>query len=152
MKNITFIPESKVVAASEAMVERLKDFDPKEMSAEMNRLGITITVTKEPAIDMFFQFGGMSYFVSSDGKVLSTGNPDSDPASWHEIAQYNGKGYRRVRLRGKTFKVHRLVAEAFLPNPDKLPYVIHLDGDKNNNNVSNLQWSGKQSNHSLVHG
>lgn len=150
MKNITFIPKSKVMAASEAMVERLKDFDPKEMSAEMNRLGITITVTKEPAIDMFFQFGGMSYFVSSDGKVLSTDNVDSDPAGWHEIAQYNGKGYRCVRLRGKTFKVHRLAAEAFLPNPDKLPYVIHLDGDKNNNNVSNLQWSARQSNHSLV--
>ena len=95
----------------------------------------------------FFEFGDTRYFVTRDGRVLSTQDAAGDPSTWHEIAQYNGKGYRRVRLRGKTFKVHRLVAEAFLPNPDKLPYVIHLDGDKNNNDVSNLQWSDKQTNH-----
>lgn len=95
----------------------------------------------------FFEFGDTRYFVTRDGRVLSTQDAAGDPSTWREIAQYNGKGYRRVRLRGKTFKVHRLVAEAFLPNPDKLPYVIHLDGDKNNNDVSNLQWSDKQTNH-----
>ena len=95
----------------------------------------------------FFEFGDTRYFVTRDGRVLSTQDAAGDPSTWYEIAQYNGKGYRRVRLRGKTFKVHRLVAEAFLPNPDKLPYVIHLDGDKNNNDVSNLQWSDKQTNH-----
>lgn len=95
----------------------------------------------------FFEFGDTRYFVTRDGRVLSTQDAAGDPSTWRKIAQYNGKGYRRVRLRGKTFKVHRLVAEAFLPNPDKLPYVIHLDGDKNNNDVSNLQWSDKQTNH-----
>ena len=95
----------------------------------------------------FFEFGDTRYFVTRDGRVLSLRGDADFAASWREIAQYNGKGYRRVRLRGKTFKVHRLVAEAFLPNPDKLPYVIHLDGDKNNNDVSNLQWSYKQTNH-----
>jgi len=96
-----------------------------------------------PENKKFYSFGGTDYYVTETGRVLSL----RGSASWHEIAQYNGKGYRRVRLRGKTFKVHRLVAEAFLPNPDKLPYVIHLDGDKNNNDVSNLQWSDKQTNH-----
>lgn len=99
------------------------------------------------SVIQFFEYGSVFYFVTQAGRVLSTKKPDSDPITWHKIAQYNGKGYRRVRLRGKTFKVHRLVAEAFLPNPDKLPYVIHLDGDKNNNHVSNLQWSDKQTNH-----
>ena len=100
-----------------------------------------------PKNKKFYSFGGTDYYVTKTGRVLSC-HGDADFAdSWHEIAQYNGKGYRRVRLRGKTFKVHRLVAEAFLPNPDKLPYVIHLDGDKNNNDVSNLQWSDKQTNH-----
>lgn len=103
---------------------------------------------KEDNYRMFFQYGGMSYFVSRYGNVFSTDNVESSPYTWREMAQYNGKGYRRVRLRGKTFKVHRLVAEAFLPNPGQLPYVIHLDGDKTNNYIDNLQWSDRQSNHS----
>jgi len=99
------------------------------------------------SVSMFYTFGGMTYYITPDGRVLSTNHPETNPDTWHEIAQYNGKGYRRVRLRGKTFKVHRLVAQAFLPNPDKLPYVIHLDGDRTNNHVNNLQWSDKQTNH-----
>ena len=53
-------------------------------------------------------------------------------------------GYYAVDLRKdgkcKTFSVHRLVATAFLPNPDGLPYVNHKDEDKTNNCVSNLEW------------
>ena len=92
----------------------------------------------------FFKFGGTTYFITRDGKVLSS---RGDGYELHEIAQYNGKGYRRVRLRGKTFKVHRLVAEAFLPNPNNLPYVLHIDGDRENNHYTNLEWSSRQSNH-----
>lgn len=40
----------------------------------------------------------------------------------------------------RTYSVHRLVAEAFIPNPDDLPIVKHMDGDVTNNNVSNLRW------------
>ena len=95
----------------------------------------------------FFQKGLTMYFISKDGKVWSTRDATSDPKTWHEIATFNGKGYRRVRLQGKTFKVHRLVAEHFIDNPDHLPYVLHKDGNRENNHVSNLEWSLKQSNH-----
>lgn len=42
--------------------------------------------------------------------------------------------------RGRTFAVHRLVAKAFLPNPENLPYINHKDRNRQNNNVDNLEW------------
>ena len=54
------------------------------------------------------------------------------------------RGYHRVILykegKEKAFRIHRLVAEAFIPNPDGLPQVNHKDEDKSNNCVENLEW------------
>ena len=52
------------------------------------------------------------------------------------------KGYFYVSLckPNKNFTIHRLVAEAFIPNPDNLPCVNHKDEDKTNNHVDNLEW------------
>lgn len=56
----------------------------------------------------------------------------------------NNKGYKLVCLcrkgKQKSLLVHRLVATAFIPNPDNLPCVNHKDQNKQNNNASNLEW------------
>lgn len=52
------------------------------------------------------------------------------------------QGYMLARLSNprKTIRVHRIVAESFLPNPDCLPFVNHKDCVRHNNNVDNLEW------------
>ena len=66
---------------------------------------------------------------------------------------YNGNGgvYLCVGLSGslngqKLFTIHRLVATAFIPNPDQKTDVNHIDGDKFNNVVSNLEWVSHKQN------
>lgn len=85
------------------------------------------------------------YAVTEDGRVWSY-------RSKRFLApQLAGKGYLKVELYKKGHKkasvfVHRLVAEAFIPNPDSLPEVNHKDEDKTNNNISNLEWITRQAN------
>ena len=56
----------------------------------------------------------------------------------------NGEGYLRVSLckdrERKIYLIHRLVAEAYIPNPDNLPQVNHKDENKANNCLQNLEW------------
>lgn len=58
--------------------------------------------------------------------------------------QKDRKGYPRVRItinrKKRAYRVHRLVASAFIPNPENKPQVNHIDGNKNNNCVGNLEW------------
>ena len=63
--------------------------------------------------------------------------------------QASGYLYAMVELangKPKNCRVNRLVAQHFLPNPDNLPEVNHIDGNKENNHVSNLEWSNRSEN------
>lgn len=102
------------------------------------------------------------YFVSAEGEVYSTKRGKGsvgDSAGWHRLAGgVNSRGYRQVQMQTdgkmKCSTVHRLVAEAFIPNPDCLPQINHIDGDKTNNSVENLEWCDNSHNqlHAYAHG
>jgi hypothetical protein len=77
---------------------------------------------------------GISFEVSSFGRIRNTVTGRvRKPQFW--------KGYYRIRIGGKTFKIHRLVASAFVPNPNNLPEVNHKDGVGISNFDTNLEWS-----------
>ena len=99
------------------MIEEWRPIEGYEGLYEVSNLG------RVRSLDRF-------YYRLHKGKVLS---PTKDRYGYLTVTlNCNGKS--------KTIKIHRLVAQAFLPNPDNLPQVNHKDEDKTNNNVDNLEW------------
>lgn len=80
------------------------------------------------------------YAVSNYGRIKSLRN--NKILKLHEDSK--GKGYKYISLNyngvKKSFQVHRLVAKAFIPNPNNLPCVNHKDENPSNNYVENLEW------------
>lgn len=89
------------------------------------------------------------YKVSNLGNVMSVNYLNTGKAQLLSKCPMN-RGYLVVALskgnKAKLKLVHRLVAEAFLPNPDNLPQINHKDKDRWNNSVDNLEWCDSQYN------
>jgi hypothetical protein len=77
----------------------------------------------------------------TDYEVSDTGAVRNAATKELKMCVVNRGGYARISLHGMKASVHRLVATAFIPNPEKLPVVNHKDGNKLNNTAGNLEWA-----------
>lgn len=119
----------------------------------MNMCNMEQGTKTSPAVEVWRSVVGYMdlYEVSNLGRVRSLERyyTQRNGYSYHMngciMSPFDTKdGYKAVRFRAngtrKTFRVHRLVAEAFVPNPDNLPVVNHKDENKTNNCADNLEW------------
>lgn len=93
-------------------------------------------------------FGLDGYLISKDGGVFSLKN------NRFLKSRVNENGYLSIMLRGKVYKIHRLIAIAYIPNPLNKKTVNHIDGNKLNNSVKNLEWATHSENnkHAYISG
>lgn len=99
------------------------------------------------------QFRDSVYFITEDGRVFNSKSKKFLSSTvrnrrYHKIGLFLNYGIKT------DFLIHRLVAECYIPNPDNLPQVNHIDGNKANNHYSNLEWctSGENIKHSHLLG
>lgn len=86
------------------------------------------------------------YAITDDGKVISYKyNKPRIMKTYYQKNGYENVGLCKNNVVQK-FRVHRLVAETYIPNPNSYPEVNHIDGNPKNNKVTNLEWVDHKTN------
>ena len=113
------------------MQEVWKDIEGYEGLYQVSNLGRVRSTTRKQLANI-----RNNKYITKKGQVLTP--------------MISNAGYGRVTLfkerKRKMYSVHRLVAMAFIDNPDNLPEVNHKDGNKRNNEIHNLEWCSKSAN------
>ena len=89
------------------------------------------------------------YYISRLGTLWSRYHKSGKltHSEWHKVKpNHNQKGYLFVQKKGKCWYLHRLVALAWIPNPENKPYVCHKDNNPLNNHYKNLYWGTPKEN------
>lgn len=76
------------------------------------------------------------YAINTKGEIFSLYKKEPKKLNPYKLKN----GYYAIKINDKNQLIHRLVAKSFIPNPNNYPVVNHIDGNKLNNNVSNLEW------------
>ncbi len=122
-----------VLSESDAMTETWKDIPGYEGRYQVSDLG---RVKSLPSMQRYLLRNGAEAYRRTAERVL--------------VAHPQNSGYPLVQLwrdnQRAAFTVHRLVAQAFIPNPDSLPEVNHRDGVKANCRADNLEWCTRSAN------
>lgn len=94
--------------------------------------------------EKIINYKGVDYIVSDEGKVFSTKNIGRGKYHQELKQRIDADGYPTITVgtnkNRSVVRVHRLVAIAFIPNPDNLTDVDHINNDRTDNRVCNLQW------------
>lgn len=119
------------------MIEEWKDIQDYEGYYQVSNLGKLRSLDR--IIDFPNRHKGVMVKRLRKGSVMKPGNSPN--------------GYKVCRLTKdgvfKHYSFHRLVAKAFIENPLNLPQINHIDGNKKNNEVSNLEWCSQS--HNILH-
>ncbi|WP_179139660.1 HNH endonuclease [Bacillus sp. CDB3] len=86
----------------------------------------------------FGQSAKRKYYISSQGNVKSINTVTG--VEHHRKLSLDKDGYHYVLIKKKAYRVNRLVAQAYIPNVYNKPFVNHLNLNRTNNDVSNLEW------------
>ena len=105
-------------------------------------------------MEVIREINGVEYIISDKGKIYSTKNIGRGKYGKELKQRLDASGYPIVTV-GKNFnrrvkRVHRIIAETFIPNPENLSEVDHLNRDRANNDATNLCWISSFDNKSQI--